>query len=217
MTLTGGTTSTWGLATAGSQLSLMSANTVHVTLTGTNLALPANIGITAAAGTSAFNWSSATGAFSFPTGNVSWTAAGANTFLLTGPLKVTNGVPLTVNNGTKGWRFVQAGGSPDVWQWDGSGFDAGSVMKIAGGVILGLAGSTLGFFAAAGAVRQTIAALTNSVTPGGTANTINNIGAADVDITAADLTDTRDAMYQMALKVDAILDMLHLHGLAAAV
>jgi hypothetical protein len=63
---------------------------------------------------------------------------------------------------------------------------------------------------AAGTVGAT---LTNSVTVGGTTNVIDNVVAADVDTTAAALVTTRNALYQVTLKLRAIEAALKANGI----
>lgn len=194
LTLTGGTSSTWGLTGAGSALSLKSDNTVHVILNGTALAVQANINITAAAGTSAFSWGSASGAFAFPTGNVTWASVGGSTFELTGSLKIHSNIPITMNSGTKGFRFVQAGGSPDVWQWDCSGFDGSSMSWVGIPVIFSSGLTSTAIVGTAGAGAVTLGAMTGDTTlptgslswSGATGKTAAFIAtAAAITITAA--------------------------------
>jgi hypothetical protein len=62
----------------------------------------------------------------------------------------------------------------------------------------------LGFFNAAPVIQPVRAAtLTNNVTVGGTDDRIDDITAASVDTTAAKLTDTRNAIYQLARAIRA--------------
>lgn len=75
-------------------------------------------------------------------------------------------------------------------------------------------GQKIGFFNKAPVSQQTSGAnVTNNVTSGGTDDTVDNIGAAATDTTAAKLTDTRNAVYQLARKVKQINDALRLYGL----
>jgi len=72
----------------------------------------------------------------------------------------------------------------------------------------------VGFFSSAPAAQQTSGAnLTNNVTSGGVNDTVADITAASVDTSAAKLTDTRNAVYQLARKLKQINDGLRLYGL----
>lgn len=71
----------------------------------------------------------------------------------------------------------------------------------------------LGFFATSAAARQSSAALTNNVTSGGTTDVVDDISSSGA--TFANLTSTRNAVYQLARKVKEIGDALRLHGLLA--
>lgn len=75
-------------------------------------------------------------------------------------------------------------------------------------------GSTLGFFSATPASQQSVAALTNNVTSGGTSDVIDDITIGPGLLTdAADGATTRDAIYQLARKVKQISDALIAYGL----
>lgn len=75
-------------------------------------------------------------------------------------------------------------------------------------------GTGISFFAAAEVAQQASGAnLTNNVTSGGTNDTVDNIVAAAGEATAADLTTTRDALYQLARKLKQVNDALRLYGL----
>lgn len=72
----------------------------------------------------------------------------------------------------------------------------------------------IGFLGAVASIRQTAGAnITNSVTSGGTNDTISDVVAASVDTTAADLTTTRNAIYQLARALKQDHDALRLYGL----
>jgi len=80
-------------------------------------------------------------------------------------------------------------------------------------ITVGGTASQLGFYGVTAAVQGAVGAtLTNSVTPGGTTNVVDNVVAADVDITAASLVTTRNAMYQLALKLATIEAKIKLLG-----
>jgi hypothetical protein len=85
-----------------------------------------------------------------------------------------------------------------------------------GAAQLGMQVGKIGFLAAQSApvVAASIgASLTNSVTVGGTTNTIDNVVAAGVDTTAAGLVTTRNAIYQLTLKLANIELQLKALGL----
>lgn len=96
--------------------------------------------------------------------------------------------------------------------------DAGTALNLgttaATSVNIGRAAQSVGFFGVAAVARQARGAnITNNVTAGGVNDTINNIVAASVDASAAKLTETRDAIYQLTRAVKDINDGLRLLGL----
>lgn len=87
------------------------------------------------------------------------------------------------------------------------GSGAGAVTKI------GNTTGTLGFFGATGVTRVTQAALTNSVTAGGTTGTIANY--TDLAVYANDSAAIRNDIYQLSLALVNVVAALRNYGLLA--
>lgn len=77
----------------------------------------------------------------------------------------------------------------------------------------GNATGTVGFFGATGAARVTQAALTNSVTAGGTTGTIANY--TDLSVYANDSNAIRNDIYQLSLALANVVTALRSYGLLA--
>lgn len=77
---------------------------------------------------------------------------------------------------------------------------------------LGNATGTVGFFGAAGAVKATQAALTNSVTTGGTTGTIADFAGA---VYATDGPIIRNDIYQLSLALANVITAMRNYGLLA--
>lgn len=78
---------------------------------------------------------------------------------------------------------------------------------------LGNTTGTLGFFGSAGTTRGTQAALTNSVTAGGTTGTIANF--TDLSTYATDAPTIRNDIYQLSLALTNIVTILRAYGMVA--
>lgn len=76
---------------------------------------------------------------------------------------------------------------------------------------LGNSTGTVGFFGSAGATRVTQAALTNSVTSGGTTGTIANF--TDLSTYATDAPTIRNDIYQLSLALANVVTALRSYGL----
>jgi hypothetical protein len=76
---------------------------------------------------------------------------------------------------------------------------------------LGNSTGTLGFFGSTGATQVTQAALTNSVTAGGTTGTIANY--TDLSIYANDSAAIRNDIYQLSLALTNVVGALRSYGL----
>ena len=76
---------------------------------------------------------------------------------------------------------------------------------------LGNATGTVGFFGATGAVKATQAAITNSVTAGGTTGTIANY--TDLTVYANDSNAIRNDIYQLSLALSNVITALRAYGL----
>ena len=72
---------------------------------------------------------------------------------------------------------------------------------------------TVGFFGATGATRVTQAALTNSVTAGGTTGTIANY--TDLSVYANDAAAIRNDIYQISLALANVVTAMRSYGLLA--
>jgi hypothetical protein len=76
-----------------------------------------------------------------------------------------------------------------------------------------ISSTKLGLYGTGPVVQGAVGAtLTNNVTAGGTTNTVDNVTAAPVDTDAASLTSTRNAIYQLALKLATLEAKLKLLG-----
>jgi hypothetical protein len=85
---------------------------------------------------------------------------------------------------------------------------------VATAVQVGRAGQSLGFYGVTVTTQQAVSTtLTNNVTVGGTTNTVDNVVAASVDTSAADLVTTRNAIYQLTLKLRTMEAALKLVGI----
>lgn len=78
---------------------------------------------------------------------------------------------------------------------------------------LGNTTGTVGFFGSAGATRVTQAALTNSVTAGGTTGTIANY--TDLTVYANDAAAIRNDIYQLSLALANVVAAMRSYGLLA--
>lgn len=78
---------------------------------------------------------------------------------------------------------------------------------------LGNSTGTLGFFGSTGATRVSQAALTNSVTAGGTTGTIANY--TDLTVYANDSNAIRNDIYQLSLALANVIAALRSYGLVA--
>ncbi len=78
---------------------------------------------------------------------------------------------------------------------------------------LGNTTGTVGFFGSAGGARVTQAALTNSVTAGGTTGTIANF--TDLTTYATDAPTIRNDIYQLSLALANVITALRTYGLLA--
>jgi hypothetical protein len=73
------------------------------------------------------------------------------------------------------------------------------------------AASTLGFFSATPAVQQSVSALTNNITPGGTTGTLDNW--TSLTVYATDAAAIRNACYQLGLELSELRNAMHAYGL----
>ena len=129
---------------------------------------------------------SAVPAFKFPTGDGIYSVAQGEIGLSMG------------NSNFDAGRFSYAGGTDTVWKFN----TALHLKDFSGNEIMSFGGTDLSFYGGSRAVQQAVGStLTNNVTSGGSSDTINDITGADVDATAAKLTDTRNAIYQLTVKV----------------
>lgn len=125
-------------------------------------------------------------------------ATAAGLYIVAGPVASGSNMAITASYAI----FVDSGTS----RFDGEiNITTGGINHDAGNI---------GFFGATPAGQQASAAnLTNSVTSGGTDNTVDNVIAADVDTTAAALVSTRNAIYQLARKLKQVNDGLRVYGI----
>lgn len=93
--------------------------------------------------------------------------------------------------------------------WNAStGYDASKLTT--GNLALG-AGQQVGFYGAAAVAKQTAAALTNSVTAGGTTDTVADYTLDGIYLNAE--TAIRNNQYQMARKLAEVVSALRTYGL----
>lgn len=124
----------------------------------------------------------------------------------------TVGYPNNAAAGTSTLRLAAASGgsqnSVNALKWTASS----STLEI-GGYAVKHIGTQLGFFSATPVAQQTVGAVTNSVTSGGTTGTIANY--TDLTVYATDAAAIRNNIYQLARSVAEIATALRNLGLGA--
>ena len=110
-------------------------------------------------------------------------------------------------SGTAGYNLISATTGTETSTGSGTKYLINLMVATTPKFLVNNAGSP-GFFGAVPLAAQVTcgADLTNSVTSGGAANTIGDVVAAPVDVNAASLTSTRDAIYRLAVSVKLLQD-----------
>jgi len=80
-----------------------------------------------------------------------------------------------------------------------------------GGITIGAVGAKIGFFGVTTAVKQTTSNMTNSITAGGTSNTLTNY--TNLSTYSSDAAAIRGNFYRIGLKLNEIIDALQAYGL----
>lgn len=101
-------------------------------------------------------------------------------------------------------RFSYSGGADTVWKFNTAlhlkDFNGNEFFTASGG-----ASKAISFYGGSPVTQQAVGTtLVNNVSSGGTTGVVNDISPADGDATAAKLTDTQNAIYQLAKKLSAL-------------
>lgn len=132
----------------------------------------------------------------------------------------TGALVTNINSGISGANstvnILQGNATAGIQTLNILGGTQAGVMNVAQGAVvnvLNLLSSTskLGAFGATAVVQQTQAALTNSVTAGGTTGTIANF--TDLSVYANDSTAIRNDIYQLSLALSSVITGMRAYGL----